>query len=82
MMALSQRLLGGSGVVIRRVISLLIWVTSLVTLLITLLITTHEPSSELDLLPSWFEVFLPSSQDPLATLNTRTLNPETLIPKS
>ena len=37
-------LLGGSGVVISRVISPLIWVTiSIVTLLTTLLITTHQP---------------------------------------
>ena len=41
-----SHLLGGSGVVISRVISPLIWVISIVTLLITLLITTHEP-------PSW-----------------------------
>ena len=38
-------LLGGSGVVISRVISALIWVRSIVTLLISLLITTHEPPS-------------------------------------
>ena len=38
-------LLGGSGVVISRVISPLIWVISIVTLLITLLITIHEPPS-------------------------------------
>ena len=38
-------LLGGSGVVISRVISPLIWVISIVTLLITLLITTPEPPS-------------------------------------
>ena len=36
-------LLGGSWVVISRVISHLIWVISIVTLLITLLITTPEP---------------------------------------
>ena len=38
-------LLGGSGVVISRVISPLVWVISIVTLLITLRITTHEPPS-------------------------------------
>ena len=38
-------LLGGSGVVISRVLSPLIWVISIVTLLITLLITTPEPPS-------------------------------------
>ena len=38
-------LLGGSWVVISRVISTLIWVISIVILLITLLITTHEPPS-------------------------------------
>ena len=38
-------ILGGSGVVISRVISPLIWVISKVTLLITRLITTHEPPS-------------------------------------
>ena len=38
-------ILGGSGVVISGVISLLIWVIIIVTLLITLLITTHEPPS-------------------------------------
>ena len=40
-------LLGGSWVVISRVISPLIWVISIVTLLITLLIATHEPPSTL-----------------------------------
>ena len=40
------RVLGGSGVVISRVISPLVWVISIVTLLITLLITTHEPPSK------------------------------------
>ena len=35
--------LGGSWVVVSRVISPLIWVTSIVILLITLLITAHEP---------------------------------------
>ena len=42
-----KTLLGGSGVVISRVISPLIWVISIsiVTLLITLLIITHEPPS-------------------------------------
>ena len=41
-----RRLLGGSWVVISRVLSPLIWVISIVTLLITLLITTPEaPSS-------------------------------------
>ena len=39
-------LLGGSWVVISRVISPLIWVISIVTLLLTLLITTHEPPSK------------------------------------
>ena len=43
---LCETLLGGSWVVIRRVISPLIWVISIVTLLITLLITTHEPPSK------------------------------------
>ena len=39
-------ILGGSGVVISGVISLLIWVISYkYTLLITLLRTTHEPPS-------------------------------------
>ena len=38
-------ILAGSGVVMSRVISPLIWVISIVTLLITLLITTHEPPS-------------------------------------
>ena len=38
-------LLGGSWVVISRVISPLIWVISIVTLLLTLLITTLEPPS-------------------------------------
>ena len=38
-------LLGGSWVVISRVISPLTWVTSIVTLLLTPLITTHEPPS-------------------------------------
>ena len=42
----SVQLLGGSGVVISRVVSPLIWVISIVTLLITLPITTHEPPSE------------------------------------
>ena len=37
--------LGGSWVVISRVISLLIWVISIVSLLISPLITTHEPPS-------------------------------------
>ena len=37
--------LGGSWVVISRVISPLIWVISTVTLLISPLITTHEPPS-------------------------------------
>ena len=37
--------LGGSWVVISRVISPLIWVISIVILLLTLLITTHEPPS-------------------------------------
>ena len=41
------RLLGGSGVVISRFISPLIWVISIVTLPITLLISTHEPPSRL-----------------------------------
>ena len=40
-------LLGGSGVVISRVITPVIWVISIVNLLITLLITTHEPPSKL-----------------------------------
>ena len=40
-----QALLGGSWVVISRVISPRIWVISIVTPLITLLITTHEPPS-------------------------------------
>ena len=39
------RLLGGSWVVISRVISPLIWVISIVILLITLVLTTHEPPS-------------------------------------
>ena len=38
--------LGGSWVVISGVISVLIWVISIVTLLITPLITTHEPPSK------------------------------------
>ena len=38
-------LLGGSWVVLNRVISPLIWVVSMVNLLITLLIATHEPPS-------------------------------------
>ena len=38
-------ILGGSWVVISRIISPLIWVMSIVILLITLLITTHEPPS-------------------------------------
>ena len=38
-------LLGGSRVVIHGLISLLLWVISIVTLLITLLITIHEPPS-------------------------------------
>ena len=38
--------LGGPGVVIRRVISPLIWVISLVTLPITLLITTLHPKPD------------------------------------
>ena len=38
-------ILGGSRVVISRVISPLIWVMSIVILLMTLLITTHEPPS-------------------------------------
>ena len=38
-------LLGGSWVVINGVISLLIWVLTMVTLHITPLISTHEPSS-------------------------------------
>ena len=42
---LNFQVLGGSGVVISRVISPLIWVISIVTLLIILLITTHEPPS-------------------------------------
>ena len=40
-----QSLLGGSGVVISGVISLLIWVIGIVSLLITPLMTTHEPPS-------------------------------------
>ena len=40
-------LLGGSGVVISRAISPLIWVISIVTLLITLLITSREPPSRM-----------------------------------
>ena len=40
-----ESLLGGSGVVISRVISPLVWVISIVNLLMTLLITTHEPPS-------------------------------------
>ena len=44
-LGLSGFLLGGSWVDISRVISLLIWVISIVTLVITLLITTHEPPS-------------------------------------
>ena len=40
-----QELLGGSGVVISRVLSPLIWVISIVTLLKTPLITTPEPPS-------------------------------------
>ena len=43
-----QTLLGGSGVVISRVISPLIWVISIITLLVTLLISTHEPPSTLN----------------------------------
>ena len=43
--------LGGSGVVISRVISPLIWVISIVTLLKTPLITTHEPPSSHPLSP-------------------------------
>ena len=38
-------ILGGSWVVISRVISPLIWAITIVTLLITPLITTHEPPS-------------------------------------
>ena len=38
-------LLGGSWVVISRVISPLIWLITIVTLLITPLLTTHEPPS-------------------------------------
>ena len=41
-----RTLLGGSWVVISRVISPLIWVIIIVTLLITALITTHEPPSK------------------------------------
>ena len=41
----TQNLLGGSGVVMSRVLSPLIWVISIVTLLITRLITTQEPPS-------------------------------------
>ena len=41
----SSTVLGGSWVVISRVISPLIWVISIVTLLIALLITTLEPPS-------------------------------------
>ena len=42
----SSTVLGGSWVVISRVISPLIWVISTVTLLlITPILTTHEPSS-------------------------------------
>ena len=44
-MCLDLRVLGGSWVVISRVISPLGKVISIVTLLITLLITTHEPPS-------------------------------------
>ena len=40
-----QELLGGSAVVISRVISPLIWVISIVSLLISLLLTTHAPPS-------------------------------------
>ena len=40
-----SKVLGGSWVVISRVISPLIWVITIVTLLITPLITTHEPPS-------------------------------------
>ena len=39
------RLLGGSWVVISRIMSPLIWVIGIVILLITLVITTHEPPS-------------------------------------
>ena len=41
------RLLGGSWVVISGVVSLLIWVITIVALLLTPLITTHEPPSRL-----------------------------------
>ena len=47
--AYCQLLLGGSGVVISRVISPLIWAISIVTLLITLLTTTNEPPSSIRL---------------------------------
>ena len=40
-----QRVLGGSWVVISRVISPLIWAITIVTLLITPLLTSHEPPS-------------------------------------
>ena len=40
-----EAILGGSWVVIGRVISPLIWVITIVALLITPLITTHEPPS-------------------------------------
>ena len=39
-------MLGGSRVVISRVVSPLIWVITILTLLITPLLTTHEPPSE------------------------------------
>ena len=42
---ISSTVLGGSGVVLSRVISPLIWVISIVTPLKTLLITTPEPPS-------------------------------------
>ena len=45
--------LGGSWVVISRVISPLIWVISIVILLITILITTHEPLSTFGVFGIW-----------------------------
>ena len=77
-------LLGGSGVVMRRVISPLIWVISLVTLLIILLITTHDPPSKHPIQnPFWSlskpraepQNTLPRSPEPF-TFKAKTLHPK------
>ena len=78
-----KTLLGGSCVVISRVISPVIWVTILFVLLITPLITTHEPPSRSETRPLKLDPQLPHLR-PLAIsgivalLTTFILSPPTL----